>query len=486
MFKSGFFMMIITLISRILGLARSVVIAYYFGASASTDAFFSAFRISNFFRQLLGEGALGTSFIPLYNEKVNIEGEEEGKKFIFSIMNLVLIFSIIISLLTAIFSREIISFIVRGFSPETQIIASYLLKIMSAYFIFIALAGMMGAILNNFNYFALPAATSIFFNISILFSAIFFGKKYGIKAMAYGILVGGALQLLILVPTFFKKVGAYKLKIFFKDKYLKKIFILIIPMLIGIFARQINTMVDQFFASYLESGGVSALENATRLYSLPIGIFGISISTVIYPTLSRKIVNKDFKGVEKNILKGLNILMFFVIPSMAVFSFYSKDVVNLLFGYGKFDRVAVNITGSALLFYSLGLYFYTAIHLLTRSFYGMKNSRDPVKFSIISIIINIILNALLIGPLKYKGLALATSLAAMCNFYLLFFSFRKKYIKLDLKPLFIFKMKVILTTALSLLGSFYINNIIFKLLIFSIIYLSLWAYPVYQKKLEVF
>lgn len=486
MFKSGFFMMIITLISRILGLARSVVIAYYFGASASTDAFFSAFRISNFFRQLLGEGALGTSFIPLYNEKVSIEGEEEGKKFIFSIMNLVLIFSIIIALLTAIFSREIISFIVRGFSLETQIIASYLLKIMSAYFIFIALAGMIGAILNNFNYFALPASTSIFFNISVLFSAIFFGKKYGIKAMAYGILVGGALQLIILLPTFLKKVGTYKLKIFFKDKYLKKIFILIIPMLIGIFARQINTMVDQFFASYLESGGVSALENATRLYSLPIGIFGISISTVIYPNLSRKIVNKDFKGVEKNILRGLNILMFFVIPSMAVFSFYSKDVVDLLFGYGKFDRVAVNITGSALLFYSLGLYFYTAIHLLTRSFYGMKNSRDPVKFSIISIIINIILNALLVGPLKYKGLALATSLAAMCNFYLLFFSFRKKYINLDLKPLFVFKIKVVLATAFSLLGSFYINNVIFKLLIFSIIYLSLWAYPIYQKKLEVF
>ena len=210
MFKSGFFMMIITFVSRVLGLARRVVIAYYFGASASTDAFFSAFKISNFFRQLLGEGALGTSFIPLYNEKVKVQGEEEGRNFIFSIMNIVFIFSIVVAIFTAIFSKEIIGFIVGGFSHETQMIASYLLRIMSSYFIFIALAGMMGAILNNFRCFALPASTSIFFNLAILGSAIFFGRKYGIQAMAYGILVGGAMPLLILIPTFFKKVRSNK------------------------------------------------------------------------------------------------------------------------------------------------------------------------------------------------------------------------------------------------------------------------------------
>lgn len=486
MFKSGFFMMIITLVSRVLGLARSVVIAYYFGASASTDAFFSAFKISNFFRQLLGEGALGTSFIPLYNEKVKLQGKEEGRNFIFSIMNIVLIFSIFISIFTAVFSKEIIGFIVGGFSEETQMIASYLLRIMSSYFIFIALAGMIGAILNNFGTFALPASTSIFFNLAILGSAILFGRKYGIRAMAYGILLGGAMQLLIVLPTFLKKVKGYKFKIIFKDEYLKKLLFLIVPMLIGIFARQINTMVDQFFASYLQSGGVSALENATRLYSLPIGVFGISVSTVIYPTLSKKIVDKDFKAVEDNILKGLNILMFFVIPSMAVFCFYSKEVVSLLFGYGKFDENAVNITSSALLFYSIGLYFYTAIHLLTRAFYGMKNSKDPVKFSVISIIINIVLNALLIGPLQYRGLALSTSIAAICNFSLLFFAFRKKYIHLNIKPMIQFKIKVLISTILSILGSFYIDNTIIKLLVFSMIYLSLWAYPIYKKRLGVF
>lgn len=486
MFKSGIFMMMIIMVSRVLGLARSMVVAYYFGASAGTDAFFSAFKISNFFRQLLGEGALGTSFIPLYNEKVKIEGEEEGRKFIFSIMNIVFMFSIIVSVAMIIFSDQIISIIVSGFSGETQDIASNLLKIMSSYFIFISLAGMIGAILNNFKYFALPASTSIFFNISILSSAIFFGKTYGIKVMAYGVLIGGAIQFLMVLPLFLKKLGGYNFKIYFSDGYLKKLFLLMIPMLVGIFARQINTIVDQFFASFLEVGGVSALENATRLYSLPIGVFGISISTVIFPTLSKKIVDKDFEAVEENILKGLNILLFFVIPSMVVFCFYSQEVVKLLFGYGKFGDRAIEITGDSLLFYSVGLYFYTAIHLMTRAFYGMKDSKNPVKFSIISIVINIVLNAMLVQPLQYKGLALATSIAAISNFIMLVYTFRKKYLNISLNKTLRFFIKVSLASLIALVLSLIFSNIIIKLLIFSGVYLIIWAYPICKYKLEVF
>ncbi len=486
MFKSGIFVMLITLVSRVLGLARSVVVAYYFGASAGTDAFFSAFKISNFFRQLLGEGALGTSFIPLYNEKVGKEGEEEGKKFIFSILNIVFIFSVIVSVGMIIFSDEIIAVIVNGFSDETKIIASDLLKIMSCYFIFISLAGMIGAILNNFKCFAVPASTSIFFNLAILGGAIFFGKTYGIKAMAYGVLFGGFLQLVIVLPQFFKRTGIYRLKIDFKDVYIKRIFYLMLPMLVGIVARQFNTIVDQFFASYLETGGVSALENATRIYNLPIGVFGISISTVIYPALSKKIVNKDFEAVEEDIKKGLNILLFLVVPSTIVLTVYATDVVRLIFEYGQFSKRAVEITSDSLLYYSLGLYFYTAIHLMTRAFYGMKNSRDPVKFSILSIAINIILNMLFIKTLQYKGLALSTSIAAMVNFSLLLHTFRKKYINMNLNHVGIFLLKVLGSSFAAVLASFYIKNIILKLVVFSAVYMAFWGYTLYKKKLEVF
>lgn len=486
MFKSGILVMIVTLISRVLGLGRSMVVAYYFGANAATDAFFSAFKISNFFRQLLGEGALGTSFIPLYNEKVKEEGEEEGRKFIFSILNILFIFSIVISILMIVFSDQVISLIVNGFSDETKHMAAGLLEIMSSYFILIALAGMIGAILNNFKIFVVPASTAIFFNLATLGSAIFFGRKYGIKAMAYGVLVGGVLQLLIQLPQFFAKTKGYSLKIYWKDRYLKRLFYMMLPMLVGIVARQFNTIVDQFFASYLEAGGISALENATRLYTLPIGVFGISVSTVVYPTLSKKIVDRDFKGVEDNLLKGLNILLFLIIPCMMVFCFYSKEVVKFLFGYGNFNERAIMITAESLFFYSVGLYFYNAIHVLTRAFYGMKNSKDPVKFSIISIVINIVLNMLLIKPMAYKGLALATSVAAIVNFSLLLYTFKKKYIDFKMKRTIIFAIKVIVSSLIAVAVSFGIGNLILKLIVFSVVYIVLWAYPIYKKRLEVF
>ena len=486
MFRSGLLVMIITMVSRVLGLVRAGIIAYYFGASAMTDAFFSAFKISNFFRQLLGEGALGSSFIPLYNERVESEGEENSKQFIYSILNLLFIFSTIVTILMIIFSQGIIDGIVSGFPDETKIIASRLLKIMSVYFVFISLSGMVCAILNNFKQFAVPASTSIFFNLAIILASMYFGKTYGIDALAYGVVIGGLFQFLVVLPAFFKIMKGYSFKIDWKDPYLKKIFIMICPMLIGIVARQVNTIVDQMFASYLAEGGVSALENATRLYLLPVGVFGVSISTVIFPALSKAMSKNDLDGATDNIVKGLNILLFLIIPSTAVLTFYAPEVIRLTLSYGKFDEEAVRVTSQALLYYSLGLYFYTAIYLMTRAFYSVKNSKYPVKFSIISIVINIVLNFLLIKSMAYRGLALSTSIASGVNFFLLLIVFRRKYINFSLKKSYIFFIKTFIITAIALIASYKIDNTIIKLVVFSAVYMLFWAKSLLKNKMEVF
>lgn len=486
MFRSGLLVMIITMVSRVLGLVRAGIIAYYFGASAMTDAFFSAFKISNFFRQLLGEGALGSSFIPLYNERVESEGEENSKQFIYSILNLLFVFSTIVTILMIIFSQGIIDGIVSGFPDETKIIASRLLKIMSVYFVFISLSGMICAILNNFKQFAVPASTSIFFNLAIILASMYFGKTYGIDALAYGVVIGGLFQLLVVLPAFFKIMKGYSFKIDWKDPYLKKIFIMICPMLVGIVARQVNTIVDQMFASYLAEGGVSALENATRLYLLPVGVFGVSISTVIFPALSKAMSKNDLDGATDNIVKGLNILLFLIIPSTAVLTFYAPEVIRLTLSYGKFDEEAVRVTSQALLYYSLGLYFYTAIYLMTRAFYSVKNSKYPVKFSIISIVINIVLNFLLIKSMAYRGLALSTSIASGVNFFLLLIVFRRKYINFSLKKSYIFFIKTFIITAIALIASYKIDNTIIKLVVFSAVYMLFWAKSLLKNKMEVF
>ena len=486
MFRSGLLVMIITMVSRVLGLVRAGIIAYYFGASAMTDAFFSAFKISNFFRQLLGDGALGSSFIPLYNERVESEGEENSKQFIYSILNLLFVFSTIVTILMIIFSQGIIDGIVSGFPDETKIIASRLLKIMSVYFVFISLSGMVCAILNNFKQFAVPASTSIFFNLAIILASMYFGKTYGIDALAYGVVIGGLFQFLVVLPAFFKIMKGYSFKIDWKDPYLKKIFIMICPMLIGIVARQVNTIVDQIFASYLAEGGVSALENATRLYLLPVGVFGVSISTVIFPALSKAMSKNDLDGATDNIIKGLNILLFLIIPSTAVLTFYAPEVIRLTLSYGKFDEAAVRVTSQALLYYSLGLYFYTAIYLMTRAFYSVKNSKYPVKFSIISIVINIVLNFLLIKSMAYRGLALSTSIASGVNFFLLLIVFRRKYINFSLKKSYIFFIKTFIITAIALIASYKIDNTIIKLVVFSAVYMLFWAKSLLKNKMEVF
>lgn len=486
MFRSGLLVMIITMVSRVLGLVRAGIIAYYFGASAMTDAFFSAFKISNFFRQLLGEGALGSSFIPLYNERVESEGEENSKQFVYSILNLLFVFSTIVTILMIIFSQGIIDGIVSGFPDETKIIASRLLKIMSVYFVFISLSGMVCAILNNFKQFAVPASTSIFFNLAIILASMYFGKTYGIDALAYGVVIGGLFQFLVVLPAFFKIMKGYSFKIDWKDPYLKKIFIMICPMLIGIVARQVNTIVDQMFASYLAEGGVSALENATRLYLLPVGVFGVSISTVIFPALSKAMSKNDLDGATDNIVKGLNILLFLIIPSTAVLTFYAPEVIRLTLSYGKFDEEAVRVTSQALLYYSLGLYFYTAIYLMTRAFYSVKNSKYPVKFSIISIVINIVLNFLLIKSMAYRGLALSTSIASGVNFFLLLIVFRRKYINFSLKKSYIFFIKTFIITAIALIASYKIDNTIIKLVVFSAVYMLFWAKSLLKNKMEVF
>ncbi|MGL6098179.1 MAG: murein biosynthesis integral membrane protein MurJ, partial [Fusobacteriaceae bacterium] len=312
------------------------------------------------------------------------------------------------------------------------------------------------------------------------------GKTHGVMVLGYGVVVAGLLQLLVVLPSFFKIVKGYSFKIDFKDEYLKKIAIMIGPMLIGIVARQVNTVVDQYFASYLPTGGVSALENATRIYNLPIGVFGISLSTVIFPIMAKAISNNRKDILQENFMKGLNILLFLVVPSMAVFTFYSEDIIRLTLGYGKFDATAAKVTSEALFYYSLGLYFYTAIHLVTRGFYGMKDSKEPVKYSILAITINIFLNWTLVDRFQYKGIAISSATASAVNFICLLFIYNKKYVKLNWKNYFIFSIKTIFSTSIALLVSYRIENIILKLLIFSLTYLMLWSYEMVKKKMEMF
>ena len=481
MFKSSFIVMVINMLSRILGLVREMIIGSVFGASGMTDAYVSATKIPNFFTTLFGEGSLGTVFIPIYNRGLEEKGKEKTDEFVFSLLNLIIAFTSTMSVIMILFSKQILK-ITTGFAdPERFEAANGLLKIVAFYFLFIALSGVVSSLLNNYKKFAVAASMGIVFNLVIIVGTLLLKNKMGIYGLGVAYLLSGVFQLLMMLPQFFQIMKTYKFIFNLKDPYVKEMFVLMVPTLIGIFGYQINEIVDNRFATMLPAGTASALNYASRLYLLPIGVFAISLSVVIFPTLSRAVVKNKRKKVRKVVQEGLAMLAFLIVPSSVILFGYAREIVILVYKRGHFSNKAVTLTSETLQFYALGLLFFSTIHLLTRSHYVYKDRKLPVISSFIGIFTNILLDFLLYKQYRHVGLTFATSFAAMVNFLILFVSLQRRYVRINV-------LKYIAILVISLGGSllsFTISKlvkvsflgslgIVVNLLIFLIIYLLIW------------
>lgn len=481
MFKSSFIVMVINMLSRILGLVREMIIGSVFGASGMTDAYVSATKIPNFFTTLFGEGSLGTVFIPIYNRGLEEKGKEKTDEFVFSLLNLIIAFTSTMSVIMILFSKQILK-ITTGFAdPERFEAANGLLKIVAFYFLFIALSGVVSSLLNNYKKFAVAASMGIVFNLVIIVGTLLLKNKMGIYGLGVAYLLSGVFQLLMMLPQFFQIMKTYKFIFNLKDPYVKEMFVLMVPTLIGIFGYQINEIVDNRFATMLPAGTASALNYASRLYLLPIGVFAISLSVVIFPTLSRAVVKNKRKKVRKVVQEGLAMLAFLIVPSSVILFGYAREIVTLVYKRGHFSNKAVTLTSETLQFYALGLLFFSTIHLLTRSHYVYKDRKLPVISSFIGIFTNILLDFLLYKQYRHVGLTFATSFAAMINFLILFVSLQRRYVRINV-------LKYIAILVISLGGSllsFTISklvkvsflgslSIVVNLLIFLIIYLLIW------------
>ena len=481
MFKSSFIVMVINMLSRILGLVREMIIGSVFGASGMTDAYVSATKIPNFFTTLFGEGSLGTVFIPIYNRGLEEKGKKKTDEFVFSILNLIIAFTSTMSVIMILFSKQILK-ITTGFAdPERFEAANGLLKIVAFYFLFIALSGVVSSLLNNYKKFAVAASMGIVFNLVIIVGTLLLKNKMGIYGLGVAYLLSGVFQLLMMLPQFFQIMKTYKFVFNLKDPYVKEMFVLMVPTLIGIFGYQINEIVDNRFATMLPAGTASALNYASRLYLLPIGVFAISLSVVIFPTLSRAVVKNKRKKVRKVVQEGLAMLAFLIVPSSVILFGYAREIVTLVYKRGHFSNKAVTLTSETLQFYALGLLFFSTIHLLTRSHYVYKDRKLPVISSFIGIFTNILLDFLLYKQYRHVGLTFATSFAAMVNFLILFVSLQRRYVRINV-------LKYIAILVISLGGSllsFTISklvkvsflgslSIVVNLLVFLIIYLLIW------------
>lgn len=422
-----------TFISRIFGLVRDLVFAWFFGAGIYADAFIAAFRIPNLLRRLFGEGSLSIAFVPVFSEYLANKGEDEAFKMARSAIRLLSIILFVVALCGIIAAPFIIRAIAPGFteSPEKFEITVTLTRIMFPYTIFICMVALCMGILNALGHFAAPALAPVLLNIAMISSMVIvsFVSLDGaarIKGLSIGVLAGGALQLSLQLPFLIKKRFYFWKKAALYHPGLKKVAGLMLSAVFGAAVYQINVLVGTLLASLLPEGSISYLYYADRLVQFPLGIFGIAIATAVLPSLSRQAAAKDFDSLRDTFAHAIKLVFFITIPSMTGLIILREPIVALLFKRGAFDLEASRLTASALLYYSVGLWAFSGVRIVVSTFYALQDAKTPVRTAAISIIVNIILGIILMQPLGHRGLALATSLSSMLNFGLLIFFLRSR------------------------------------------------------------
>lgn len=428
-----------TLLSRLFGFIRDVVIAWFFGAGLSSDAFFVAFRIPNLLRRLFAEGSLSIAFIPVFTEYLTVKGRDEAFKLARAAMWLLSMILAVVAVLGVLLSPVIIKVIAPGFidSPEKFFLTVNLTRIMFPYIFFIGLVALCMGILNSLGHFAAPALAPVFLNIAMICSVFFISPYMSdpVTGLAIGVLIGGVLQLALQIPFLIKKGLYFWQRVKIGHPGLKRIGVLMLPSVFGAAVYQINILVGTLLASLLPEGSVSYLYYADRLVQFPLGIFAIATATAILPSLSRQAASRDLEAVKATFAHAMKLVLFITIPSMVGLIMLREPIVALLFKRGVFDSKAVQLTAYALLYYGIGLWAFSGVRIVVSTFYALQDTRTPVRIAVISIIANIGLGIILMGPLAHGGLALSTSLASMLNLGLLIRALKMKLGSLGLRSI---------------------------------------------------
>jgi len=428
-----------TALARLVGLLREMASAKVFGTTGIYDAFLLAFMIPNFFRGLLAEGALSAAFIPVYTEYLTDPEKETVRKEIISIcFSLSLLVTCGLYLLVLLLVPLAQAFLPAG---SGWFLTFSLLKFTFPYLIFISLSALAMGILNSHKHFLLPSLAPIVLDIfwigALFFLCPLFGKELEkqILGLCLGVVVGGMAQFFIQWPSVKRRGFSLRFNFNFKHPAILKMASLLTPVMIGMAVGPINLLVDYCLAHFLSAGMVSALWYATRLYQLPLGIFALSVSTVVLPWLAELQVRKDMDAFNKNLISSLSLVFAVLLPSTAGLIILRREIISVFFQRGMFTSSSVEVTAFALSFYSLGLIGYGGASVLTRAFYAFHDTRTPVRVGVISIITNFILDIVLMKFLQQGGIALSTSLVGLSNFFFLSLLFHRKHLPLNFRKL---------------------------------------------------
>ncbi len=421
-----------TLLSRVLGLVRDVVLANLLGASLAADVFLFAQKIPNFLRRLFAEGAFSQAFVPVLKDFQHNRSAEALRGFINRIAGTLGIILLVITFLGVFGSSALVSLFGFGFigDPEKFELADFLLKITFPYIFFISLTGLCGSLLNSVHRYAIPAFTPVLLNLSLISSAIIVAPlmEQPAIALAWAIFVAGILQLLLQLPFLWREGLLPKPQWGWSDPGVKRVLKLMLPAIFGVSVSQINLLIDTMIATSLITGSISWLYFSDRLLEFPLGVIGIAIATVILPNLSRKHAQSSVEDFSTMIDWALRLVVLVGIPAAIGLIMLSEPLMLSLFQHGSFNTADAYKGSLSLIAYSLGLTFFMLIKILATGYYSRQDMKTPVRIGIISMVTNIVLNIALYKPLGHVGLALATSIAAAVNAILLYRGLRKNAI----------------------------------------------------------
>lgn len=458
--KSGILVSGLTLVSRILGLIRDMIVASVLGAGAMSDVFLFANRIPNFLRRLFAEGAFSKAFVPVLAEYNADNDLNKTREFVAKVSGSLGVIVSIVTLVAMVGSPVIaalfgtgwfVDWLNNGAEAEKFTQASFLLKITFPYLWFITFVALSGAVLNTLGKFGVMAFSPVLLNVAIIAMALF-GSDYFSSpdiALAWGIFLGGLLQFLFQIP-FMKKAGLLvKPRWAWNDEGVKKVRTLMLPALFGVSVTQINLLLNQIIASFLVTGSITWLYYSDRLIEFPLGIFGIAISTVVLPTLSRIAKKKDIDENQRKVEFqstmdwGVRMVLLLGIPAMIGIAVLAQPMIMTIFMRGKFGLSDVIASSHALWIMCFGLNSYMLISILANGFYANQNTKTPVKIGLIATVSNMCFSVLAI-PFGYLGLAMASALSAAVNAGLLYRQLSKQAIYHISRRTVIFVLKLLI------------------------------------------
>ena len=426
--SSAYIFSFFTLISRVLGYVRDILIAIFLGTSIFADAFFVAFRLPNTFRRLFAEGTFNAAFIPSYTT-AKIEDKKKGKRFADDILSILLLILLFIVTLVEIFTPYFIHIIAPGFTEnKTKFdLAVELTRITFPFLIFVSLSSFFAGVLNSNNKFAAAAAAPIILNVVLILSLItsFFLNLNYVKQLSYGVTFAGLLQFIFLIyvtKKFYKPNLIFNFKISSKVKFFFK---KLLPSILSSGVTQINILVGTIIASF-QAGAVSYLYYADRVYQINLAIAGIAVGTVSLPALSKAFKMKNLNKISDIQNKSFELSLLFSIPASFGLILASEQIVNALFGYGSFTKNDVEMTAAALKFFGYGVPAFALIKILSNFFFARNNTKTPFYISIFIVILNIFISVSLFNRIGFTIIPIATSISTWFGVLIYLYSLNSK------------------------------------------------------------